>query len=53
MLGSASKSKSACPARVRFGRRGCPTLSHLSAAGGTAKSVRGLGVCLRCLTCLT
>ena len=37
MLGSASKIKAACTARVRFWRRGCPTLSHLSAAGGTAK----------------
>lgn len=37
MLGSASKSKATYPARVRFGRRSCPTLSHLSAAGGTTK----------------
>ena len=52
MLGSALENKRACPHRVPFGR-GCPTLSHLSAAGGTAKSVRRLGVCLRCLTSLT
>jgi hypothetical protein len=37
MLGSASKTKATYPARVRFGRRGCPTLSHMSVAGGTAK----------------
>ena len=36
MLGSALENKRACPHRVPFGR-GCPTLSHLSAAGGTAK----------------
>ena len=38
MLGSASKIKAACTDRVRFGRRGCPAWSHLSAAGGTAKT---------------
>jgi hypothetical protein len=37
MRGSASKTKATYPARVRFGRHGCPMLSHLSAAGGTAK----------------
>ena len=37
MLGSASENKRANPHRVPFGRRGCPTLSHLSATGGTAK----------------
>ena len=37
MRGSASKTKAIYPARVRFGRHGCPMLSHLSAAGGTAK----------------
>ena len=37
MLGSASKIKAACTDRVRFGRRGCPTLSHMSATSGTTK----------------
>jgi hypothetical protein len=37
MLGLASKIKATYPPRVRFGRGGCLTLSHLSAAGGTAK----------------
>ena len=36
MLGSALENKRACPHRVPF-RRCCPTLSHLPAAGGTAK----------------
>ena len=38
MLGSASrKNRTARKRRVLFGRRGCPTLSHLPAPGGTAK----------------
>jgi hypothetical protein len=37
MLGLASKIKATYPPRVRFGRGGCLTLSHLPAAGGTAK----------------
>ena len=37
MLGSASKIKTACTPGVHIGGRGCPTLSHLSAADGTAK----------------
>ena len=37
MHGLASKTKATYPARVSFGRHGCPVLSHLSAAGGTAK----------------
>jgi hypothetical protein len=37
MHGSASKTKAPYPARVSFGRHGCPVLSHLAAAGGTEK----------------
>ena len=37
MLGLASNSDARHPLGLRFGWRGCPALSHLSAAGGTAK----------------
>jgi hypothetical protein len=37
MRGSASKTKAPRSPRLRLGQRGCPMLSHLSAAGGTAK----------------
>jgi hypothetical protein len=37
MIGSGSKIKAAYLPGVRFGRRGCPTWSRASGAGGTAK----------------
>ena len=52
MRASGSKSKSAFEPSAHPQRR-CPTLvSHFSSKWDNEK-VRGLGVCLRCLTCLT
>ena len=52
MLGSASKSKSAFPQRVPFPAQVSHAVSRFSSRWDIEK-VRGLGVCLRCLTCLT
>ena len=53
MLGSASKINAACPPRARIG---AARLSHAVSPFSSrwdSEKVRGLGVCLRCLTCLT
>jgi hypothetical protein len=54
MRGLASKTRPARrPGLPRFVRRACPSWSHPSGAGGTAKKIRQFGICLTCPTCLT
>ena len=52
MLGSVSNTK-AGKAAPRLGQGVCPTLSHGAARRWDSESMRRLGPCLRCLTCLT